>query len=71
MNAGDAEESLAVCRALDAAFGFGVKEGNSSNFAGSGVEVMKSPYLARTATLRSRPIPFPARGGACQERLHA
>ena len=61
VNAGDAEESLAVCRALDAAFGFGVKEGNSSNFAGSGVEVMKSPTSARTATLRSRPIPFPAR----------
>ena len=47
VNAGDAEESLAVCRALDAAFGFGVKEGNSSNFAGSGVEVMKSPYLGK------------------------
>ena len=47
MNAGDAEESLAVCRALDAAFGFGVKEGNSSNFAGSGVEIMKSPYLGK------------------------
>lgn len=48
VNAGDAEESLAVCRALDAAFGFGVKEGNSSNFAGSGVEVMKSPYLGKS-----------------------
>ena len=47
VNAGDAEESLAVCRALDAAFGFGVKEGNSSNFAGSGVEVMKTPYLGK------------------------
>ena len=32
---------------LDAAFGFGVKEGNSSNFAGSCVEVMKSPYLGK------------------------
>lgn len=47
VNAANAEESLAVCRALDAAFGFGVKEGNSSNFAGSGVEVMKEPYLGR------------------------
>ena len=43
VNAGDAEESSSVCRALDAAFGFGVKEGNSSNFAGNGVEVMKTP----------------------------
>ena len=47
VNTADADESLAVCRALDAAFGFGVKEGNSSNFAGSGVEVMKSPYLGK------------------------
>ena len=39
--------SHSVCRAFDAAFGFSVKEGNSSNFAGSGVEVMKSPYLGK------------------------
>ena len=47
VNTADADESLAICQALDAAFGFGVKEGNSSNFAGSGVEVMKSPYLGK------------------------
>lgn len=47
INAIDADESLFVCQALDAAFGFGVKEGNSSNFAGSCVEVMKSPYLGK------------------------
>ena len=45
INATDADESLFVCQALDAAFDFGVKEGNSSNFAGSCVEAMKSPYL--------------------------
>lgn len=45
INAKDADDSLSVCGALDAVFGFGVKEGNSSVFAGSGVEVMKSPYL--------------------------
>ncbi len=45
INSADAETSLSVCRSLDAAFGFGVKEGNSSNFAGTGVEVMKEPYL--------------------------
>ena len=47
VNAADAEESLAVCQTFDAAFGFGVKKGNSSNFAGSGVEVMKKPYLGK------------------------
>ena len=45
VNAKDADDSLDVCKSLDAAFGFGVKEGNSYNFAGSGVEVMKKPYL--------------------------
>ena len=39
---------------LDAAFGFGVKEGNSSNFAGSGVEVMKSPYLGTNGHIAIR-----------------
>ena len=45
VNAKDADDSLDACKNLDAAFGFGVKEGNSSNFAGTGVEVMKEPYL--------------------------
>lgn len=47
VNAGDAEESLSVCRKFDEAFGFGVKEGNVSNFAGSGVEVMKGSNLGK------------------------
>ena len=38
--AGD-EESLSVTKRLGSLFGFPVKEGNSSNFAGSVVEVMK------------------------------
>ncbi len=45
INAADASQSLQVCQALDNAFGFAVKEGNSSNFAGTEVEVMKEPYL--------------------------
>lgn len=45
INAKNTDDSLAVCGELDAAFGFGVKEGNSSVFAGSGIEVIKSPYL--------------------------
>ena len=45
INTVGAEESLAVCRELDTAFGLGIKEGRSSNFAGTGIEVMKGPYL--------------------------
>lgn len=45
VNARNAEDSLDVCRGLDAAFGFGVKKGGSSNFAGTTVEAMKEPYL--------------------------
>ena len=45
VNAPDADASMELCRMLDAAFGLGVRPGNSSNFAGSAVEVMKAPYL--------------------------
>ena len=39
------EVSLEVCKLLDQAFGTGIKEGASSNFASAGIEVMKSNYL--------------------------
>lgn len=45
VNAADEALSLKVCKALNHAFGFAVKEGHSSNFAGDGIEVMKLPYL--------------------------
>lgn len=59
VNADDADESLAVCQALDAAFGFGVKEGNSSNFAGSWVEVMKEPYLGKCGHIAVKTASIP------------
>ena len=42
VNCENGEDSLAVCKKLDEAFSLGVKEGNSSNFAGSGVECNKA-----------------------------
>jgi 2-dehydro-3-deoxyphosphogluconate aldolase/(4S)-4-hydroxy-2-oxoglutarate aldolase len=45
INCKDAGESLEVCRLFDSAFSTGIKEGESSNFASSGIEVMKSMYL--------------------------
>lgn len=45
INCDDAESSMAICEKLNAAFGFEVKEGNSSNFATASIEVMKLNYL--------------------------
>ncbi|MGE4276469.1 MAG: bifunctional 4-hydroxy-2-oxoglutarate aldolase/2-dehydro-3-deoxy-phosphogluconate aldolase [Lawsonibacter sp.] len=59
VNAADAGQSLKVCEELDQAFAFGVKKGNSSNFAGSVVEVMKEPYLGVNGhiAIRTNSIP--------------
>lgn len=45
INAANEGEALGVAKLFEAMFGFAVKEGNSSIFAGSYVEVMKKPYL--------------------------
>ena len=44
INCESADESLAVCEELEKAFDFEVKTGNSSNFASTGVEVMKTMF---------------------------
>lgn len=45
INCFDDDEALAVASEFDNVFGFSVKDGNSSVFAGSGIECMKKPYL--------------------------
>ena len=45
VNMPDADSSARLCETLEGAFGFGTRLGNSSNFAGDGIEVMKSAYL--------------------------
>lgn len=47
INTPDGETSLAVCQMLEETFGFPTKKGNSSNFAGASVEVMKSAAYGR------------------------
>ena len=47
INGANAEEALAIARLFAKVFNLSVKEGNSSDFAGSAVEVMKEPYLGR------------------------
>ena len=54
VNCESADETLAVCEELEKAFDFEVKTGNSSNFASTGVEVMKSMYLGRNGHLAVR-----------------
>ena len=44
INAAGAEEALQAARMFETIFGLTVKEGNSSVFAGTVVEVMKAPY---------------------------
>ena len=45
INTDDADIAMSVAEQFQAAFDFAVKPGNSSNFAGTGVEVMKSQFL--------------------------
>ena len=54
INCENADESLAICEELEKAFDFEVKTGNSSNFASTGVEVMKSMYLGKNGHLAVR-----------------
>jgi 2-dehydro-3-deoxyphosphogluconate aldolase/(4S)-4-hydroxy-2-oxoglutarate aldolase len=47
INAQNAEDALKAAGLFETLFGFTAKDGNSSVFAGDGVEIMKSPYLGR------------------------
>lgn len=47
INAENADEAMKIAKMFEAVFGFAVKEGNSSIFAGTAVEVMKTPYLGK------------------------
>ena len=44
INTPDADAARDVCKAFNDAFDFNVKQGNSSNFASTGVEVMKTMF---------------------------
>jgi 2-dehydro-3-deoxyphosphogluconate aldolase/(4S)-4-hydroxy-2-oxoglutarate aldolase len=45
VNCADADEAMAVAKKFSVLFGWPVKDGNSSVFAGSAIEAMKAPYL--------------------------
>lgn len=54
INCKDAEESDSVCAKFNSAFGFTTKTGNSSHFASTGIEVMKSKYLGEMGHIAIR-----------------
>ena len=47
INCENEEEALKGAKMFEAMFGLAVKNGNSSVFAGTAVELMKSPYLGK------------------------
>lgn len=51
INQDSREQSIATCARFKDAFGFETKVGNSSNFAGAGIEVMNTQFWAKRATL--------------------
>ena len=51
INCGNAEEASAVAKKFSALFGWPVKEGNSSDFAGAFIEAMKAPGRGRNGHL--------------------
>lgn len=54
INTEDGGAAMSVAQKFDEVFGFGVKDGSSSTFAGSGIEVMKSMYLGKNGHLAVR-----------------
>jgi 2-dehydro-3-deoxyphosphogluconate aldolase/(4S)-4-hydroxy-2-oxoglutarate aldolase len=59
INASDAEAAMKITKEFAYVFGMPVKEGNSSNFAGTGIEVLKAPGLGRNGhiAIKTNSIP--------------
>ena len=54
INTPDADAAMDVCKAFNDAFDFNVKQGNSSNFASTGVEVMKTMFKGKNGHIAIR-----------------
>lgn len=54
INAENCDSANTIAQGYKDVFGFCIKEGNSSTFAGSGIEVMKSKYLGKNGHLAVR-----------------
>ena len=60
VNCDNEDEAMEVAKGFEKAFGFAVKPGNSSNFAGPAIEVMKSQYLGKNGHIAVRTNSIPA-----------
>lgn len=54
INTANSDASAALVQEFNSIFGFAVKNGNSSNFAGKSIEVMKYEYLGRNGHIAIR-----------------
>lgn len=54
INTAGSSEAIAIAHAFDQIFSFGVKDGNTSTFAGGSIEVMKSMYLGKSGHIAVR-----------------
>ena len=54
INTPDADAAMDVCKAFNDAFDFNVKQGNSSNFASTGVEVMNTMFKGANSHIAIR-----------------
>ena len=68
INCESADASMAVCEALNRAFSLPVKAGNSSNFASTGIEVMKSMYLGENGHIAIRTNALPVAVAELEKR---
>ena len=68
INCESADASMAVCQSLNQAFGLPVKAGNSSNFASTGIEVMKSMYLGENGHIAIRTNALPVAVAELEKR---
>ena len=71
INTANAEASGAIAAHFAGAFGFNVKAGSSSNFASSGIEIMKSPYLGRNGHIAVRTNSIPRALAHLEQRGYA
>jgi len=59
INMPDAESSLSVAKTFTSIFGFPLKEGNSSNFSGTGIEVNKQIGLGKNGHIAIKTLSIP------------
>lgn len=68
INCPSAEEAQALCAQFEKAFGFPTKEGNSSNFSTSSIEVLKSMYLGKNGHIAIRTNSMPVAVAELEKR---